>query len=46
MEGWALPRKKPPTHYSNDAMHLLTALFDEGLSTSKKWDFMPLSQVC
>lgn len=43
MQGWALPRKKPPTHYSNDVVNFLTAAFDEGVSTSKKWDPAALS---
>ena len=45
MQGWALPRKKPPTRYSNDVVSFLTAAFDEGVSTSKKWDPAALSQV-
>ena len=43
MQGWALPRKTPPTHYSNDVVHFLTTAFDEGVSASKKWDSVALS---
>ncbi|CAF3310118.1 unnamed protein product [Rotaria sp. Silwood2] len=43
-QGWALPQKKPPTHYSSDVVNFLESAFNEGVVTDNKWDPAALSQ--
>ena len=44
-QGWALSRKKPPTHYNNDVIKFLRDAFDEGIATGNKWSLTHLAQV-
>jgi hypothetical protein len=44
-QGWALAKKKPPTHYSADVINFLHDAFQEGIATGNKWDPVVLSQV-
>ncbi|CAF1659899.1 unnamed protein product, partial [Adineta ricciae] len=44
LQGWALPQKKPPTHYSIDVLNFLESAFNEGVVTGNKWDPAALSQ--
>ncbi|CAF1471773.1 unnamed protein product [Adineta ricciae] len=44
LQGWALPQKKPPTHYSIDVVNFLESAFNEGVVTGNKWDPAALSQ--